>query len=682
MAAIRVFVVRPFGTKEGIDFERIDRELIEPALAELSKTHDVQVSGGTTQEVIRQGNIRKDMFQRLVTADLVIADVSIDNANAYYELGIRHGLQDRWTFLIRADPVPRPYPFDLQTDRYFTYDPAQPGTRIAEMADALRSTLASSEKNSPVFLLLPKLKPQPRSDLITIPTAFREDVERARSAGQRGDLRLLAYEVQGLEWQTEGLRLVGEAQFKLRAFRGAKDSFEALRRFESEDLNANQRLGTIYQRLARSERGRARADLLTRSDQAIKRALDMSDRPSDRAEACSLLGSNAKARWMDETRSVDVPKRPGQALRSPHLDLAVDAYLRAFRENLDAHYPAVNTLGLLKAQSELARKLPDVWQAKFDDARAAEDAVRRNDQLSTRITALLQLALGMDELVGRPVSMDAWAASSKADLLLLTVADNPERVAEAYRRAITDADQFTIEAIRRNVDIFSDLGVFEANVSAALAVIDDALATTTIARAPRIRVLLFTGHMVDAPDRPKDQMRFPPTAKAEATARELIEGAVAAELACEGGVSMAIAGGACGSDILFHEACLDKGIKSQLHLALPEAQFLSTSVQRGGPQWVERYRKLCGRLETRVLQDIDALPDWLVDKPGYDLWQRNNLWMMFDAIATGAPNLTLIALYNPEREADGPGGTGQLVQIAQDWGFKTVPLDARALLDE
>jgi hypothetical protein len=682
MAGIRAFVVRPFGTKEGIDFEKIDRELIEPALAELAKTHDVQVSGGTTQEVIRQGNIRKDMFQRLVSADLVIADVSIDNANAYYELGIRHGLQDRWTFLMRADPVPRPYPFDLQTDRYFSYDPAQPAARVGEMADALRSTLASNEKNSPVFLLLPKLKPQPRSDLITIPAAFREDVERARSAGQRGDLRLLAYEVQGLEWQTEGLRLVGEAQFKLKAFRGARDSFEALRRFESDDLQANQRLATIYQRLARGERGKVRADLLTRSDQAIQRALDVSDNPSERAEGYSLLGSNAKARWIDEIGNVDAPKRPAQALRSPHLDFAVDGYLRALRENLDAHYPAVNTLGLLRAQSELAKKLPEVWQAKFDDARAAQDALRRNDQAASRITALLQLALGVDELVGRPASMDAWAAGSKADLLLVTVADNPERVAEVYRRAITGADQFTIEAIRRNVEIFRDLGLFEANVSASLGVIDDALAGTTIAQAPRIRVVLFTGHMVDAPDRPKDKMRFPPTAKAEATARKLIDDALAAELAEEGGVSIAIAGGACGSDILFHEACLEKGIKSQLHLALPQAQFLATSVQRGGPQWVERYRKLCGRLETRVLQEIDALPDWLVDKPGYDLWQRNNLWMMFDAIATAAPNLTLIALYNAEREADGPGGTEQLVRMAKDWGFKTVPLDARALLDD
>ena len=42
--------------------------------------------------------------------------------------------------------------------------------------------------------------------------------------------------------------------------------------------------------------------------------------------------------------------------------------------------------------------------------------------------------------------------------------------------------------------------------------------------------------------------------------------------------------------------------------------------------------------------------------------------------------MTLIALYNPEREPDGPGGTGHLVEEARKWGFKSVELDARELL--
>jgi hypothetical protein len=62
------------------------------------------------------------MFRLLVTADLVVADVSIHNPNAFYELGIRHALRHQHTFLLRAKATEAKYPFDLQTDRYFAYD--------------------------------------------------------------------------------------------------------------------------------------------------------------------------------------------------------------------------------------------------------------------------------------------------------------------------------------------------------------------------------------------------------------------------------------------------------------------------------------------------------------------------------------------------------------------------------
>ena len=98
---MRVFVVRPFGEKDGIDFERVERELIQPALVRLG-TLGIEVTGGTTAEINRAGNIREDMFRLLVVADLVIADVSIHNANVFYELGIRHALRPRHTFMIRS----------------------------------------------------------------------------------------------------------------------------------------------------------------------------------------------------------------------------------------------------------------------------------------------------------------------------------------------------------------------------------------------------------------------------------------------------------------------------------------------------------------------------------------------------------------------------------------------------
>ena len=111
---MRAFIIRPFGTKSDINFEEVEAKLIGPALERLG------VAGRTTGEIVGQGNIREDMFQLLLTADLVVADLSIHNANVFYELGVRHSLRDRHTFLLRSDVDT--FPFDLQTDRYFTYD--------------------------------------------------------------------------------------------------------------------------------------------------------------------------------------------------------------------------------------------------------------------------------------------------------------------------------------------------------------------------------------------------------------------------------------------------------------------------------------------------------------------------------------------------------------------------------
>ena len=138
---MRAFFVRPFGTQEGIDFEQVEAALVRPALKLLRSRYGLAIEGGTTGEFIRQGNIREDMFRLLVTADLVIADVSIYNANVFYELGIRHALRHQHTFLLREDSTAAKYPFDLQTDRYFTYDCADLASVVDGLAAALRSTL-------------------------------------------------------------------------------------------------------------------------------------------------------------------------------------------------------------------------------------------------------------------------------------------------------------------------------------------------------------------------------------------------------------------------------------------------------------------------------------------------------------------------------------------------------------
>src|SRR4030095_1432609 len=115
---MRAFIVRPFNPRGDIDFNRVQKVLIDPALSE------ARIAGDTTMQFVEAGNIRVDMFEQLLLADLVIADISVHNANVFYELGIRHALRARQTILIRAKVTkPRPdrtveddVPFDLKTD--------------------------------------------------------------------------------------------------------------------------------------------------------------------------------------------------------------------------------------------------------------------------------------------------------------------------------------------------------------------------------------------------------------------------------------------------------------------------------------------------------------------------------------------------------------------------------------
>ena len=367
-----------------------------------------------------------------------------------------------------------------------------------------------------------------------------------------------------MEWRAEGLRLVGNAQFNLKANHGARDTFEALRQTDPEDLLANQRLGTLYQRLSKGAPPTDKAHLLALSDQAIRRALTVAKTSADRAEAFALLGSNAKTRWMAECSAAAAGNLNEEALRSPYLAHALDGYLEAMRQQLDRHYPAFNTLALLKCQIALAEAAPTVWQARYEDAIEAERALHYRKRTADRIAALLELQLACDPILGKSVDLDKWAVSSIAGLLLLTRPESTEKVRVAYRDALSTADLFTVEATRRNLEVYHYLGLFEPNTSAALDEIRKL--HPAVESPPPQRVVLFTGHMVDRPGRKPP--RFPRTTEAEAIARRLIDDAMAQE-AKEGPISLGIAGGACGGDILFHEACAAAGTERKLMLALP-----------------------------------------------------------------------------------------------------------------
>jgi hypothetical protein len=139
-----------------------------------------------------------------------------------------------------------------------------------------------------------------------------------------------------------------------------------------------------------------------------------------------------------------------------------------------------------------------------------------------------------------------------------------------------------------------------------------------------------------------------------------------------------MAGGASGGDILFHEACAELGIRTELFLALPREQFVVESVQKAGAEWIERFDRLYKKLPRRGLAQTKELPNWLQKKPGYSIWERNNLWMLQSALVAGGMQMTLIALWDGE-QGDGPGGTRHMLAQAMERGAKTIVIDSGKL---
>jgi hypothetical protein len=195
---------------------------------------------------------------------------------------------------------------------------------------------------------------------------------------------------------------------------------------------------------------------------------------------------------------------------------------------------------------------------------------------------------------------------------------------------------------------------------------------------PKPHYLLFTGHMIDKEGR--EEPRFP--AVAEVAVKTAIKAAIQQEKEKARGVLKGIAGGACGGDILFHEACEELGISSELYLALPREEFIKASVEFAGASWVERFNLLYTKLPVKILFEKYDLPKWLQKKEGKEyIWIRNNLWMLNSALVCGGIQMTLLALWD-HKGGDGAGGTEHMVEIAEGRGSKVVTIDICELVKQ
>ena len=294
-------------------------------------------------------------------------------------------------------------------------------------------------------------------------------------------------------------------------------------------------------------------------------------------------------------------------------------------------------------------------------------------ELRNDLAAGVRLAIESKQTaLQRSDKTDVWVDISTADLICLT-STRPNRVAQAYKKALTDASDQARDAVRRQLCSIS-VWEYSRKIFKPASKASRRLAGP-IQEAPP-RVILFTGHRIDTPDRKTP--RFP--AVKEKQARAMILDAVAKEKEKAKGKLFGISGGASGGDILFHEVCEELNIPSQMYLVLPKSEYVKASVADSGPNWVERFDRLYDKLQAKILSDSDRLPRWLRAKKNYDIWQRSNLWILHNALSISQDHLTLIALWNGA-EGDAPGGTEDMVGRAKNRGATFIHLDAKKLLD-
>ncbi|HJU53263.1 MAG TPA: TRAFs-binding domain-containing protein [Pyrinomonadaceae bacterium] len=158
------FVVMGYGKKTDyqsgrvLDLDASYRNMIKPA---------VQKAGLEcirADEIVHSGTIDTPMYKQLLEADVVIADLSTANPNAFYELGVRHALRPFTTIIVAEEKLG--YPFDVNHTVIRRYKHLGDDIGVgdaqrftAEIVKAIKEIMKKAENDSPVYTYLKGLKP-------------------------------------------------------------------------------------------------------------------------------------------------------------------------------------------------------------------------------------------------------------------------------------------------------------------------------------------------------------------------------------------------------------------------------------------------------------------------------------------------------------------------------------------
>ena len=154
------FVVMPFGQKtimdgsnRPYDFDKVYRVIIRRAI------RDAGMKPHRADESVASSLIHTEMFKDLRDRPVVLADLSLENPNVFYELGIRHVMADSGTVLICREGANLPFDVGLSRVVFYKFDGQsldwEEVERVTPIVAAALKEALRGKPDSPVHALLP-----------------------------------------------------------------------------------------------------------------------------------------------------------------------------------------------------------------------------------------------------------------------------------------------------------------------------------------------------------------------------------------------------------------------------------------------------------------------------------------------------------------------------------------------
>lgn len=404
------FVVMGFGKKTDfqtgrvLDLDAPYHNMIKPTV------EDAGLECVRADEIIHSGTIDVPMYEQLLKADVVIADLSTYNPNAFYELGVRHALRPYTTIVIAEDKLT--YPFDvshivIRRYRHLGDDIGVGDARrfSAELKQALKVILENQANDSPVYEFLNGLTPPALAEMVAAQAAQTPQT----AAPSAGDVTLGMLMQQADEAQKAG------------DFGRAKSMLTAARALKPDEAYIVQRLALITykskQPTPRQALEEARALLET-----------LNPATSNDTETLGLWGAVHKRLW-DETSD------------PAHLNEAVRGYERGFYLRND-YYNGINVAFLLNVRSANAQSR----------AEAVADFVQA-ERVRREVLSICESFLKNESL---PEADKYWVLATEAEAYLGVgdEANAQRKLEEAFAPASTaqwmkDSTQEQMDKLRR-----------------------------------------------------------------------------------------------------------------------------------------------------------------------------------------------------------------------------------------